>query len=52
MSYKIALRPKKAIQHASGIEKVIRDVAKRHRLPPSEYLVERLQAIKKESGVD
>ena len=52
MSSKIALRPKRAIQHASGIEKVIRDAAKRHRLPPSEYLVERLQAIKKESGVD
>lgn len=33
----IAMKPKKAIQHASGIEKAIRGIAKRHRQSPRAY---------------
>lgn len=43
----IALRPKKAVQHASGIEKAIREVAKKHRLTPSAYLEERFRDLTK-----
>jgi asparagine synthase (glutamine-hydrolysing) len=43
----IALRPKKAIQHASGIEKSIRDIAKDHGLSPSAYLQKRFRAVQK-----
>jgi len=50
MPPEIALRPKKAIQHASGVEKVIRDVAKRRQLSPSAYLEERFQAIKESAA--
>lgn len=42
----IALKPKKAIQHASGIEKAIRDIAKKHGLKPSAYLEQRFRLIK------
>ena len=42
----IAMRPKKAIHHASGIEKTIREIAKRHRLTPSTYLEERFRKVK------
>ena len=45
---RIAMRPKKAIQHASGIEKAIREIAKKHRLTPSTYLEDRLHNIKDE----
>lgn len=42
----IALRPKKAIQHASGIEEVIRRIAKKRGLTSSDYLEQRFRAIK------
>jgi len=44
----VALRPKKAIQHASGIEKSIRDIAKDHGLSPSVYLQKRFRAVQKD----
>jgi asparagine synthase (glutamine-hydrolysing) len=44
----IALRPKKAIQHASGVEKAIREIAKHNQLPPSAYLERRLAAMKRD----
>jgi asparagine synthetase B (glutamine-hydrolysing) len=46
----IAMRPKKAIQHASGVEKAIRGIAKRHGLSASSYLEQRLVTIKNEPG--
>lgn len=42
----IAMRPKRAIQHASGVEKAIRDIARKHGLTPSDYLEQRYQTIK------
>jgi asparagine synthase (glutamine-hydrolysing) len=45
----IAMRPKKAIQHASGVEKAIREIAKRHGLSASNYLKQRFMTIKNES---
>jgi len=42
----IAMRPKKAIQHASGVEKAIREISRKHRLSPSAYLEARLQTIR------
>jgi asparagine synthase (glutamine-hydrolysing) len=44
----IALRPKKAIQHASGVEKAVREIAKDHHLSASTYLERRLQMVKSE----
>jgi len=44
----IALRPKKAIQHASGLEKAIRDIAKKRGLMSSAYLEQRLRIMKSE----
>lgn len=44
----IALRPKKAVQHASGVEKAIREIAKDHGLSPSTYLAQRLQTLRNE----
>lgn len=44
----IALRPKKAIQHASGVEKAIREIAKHNQLPPSTYLEQRLRAMRRD----
>jgi len=46
-----AMRPKKAIQHASGVEKAIREIAKRHGLSASDYLEQRFETIKNESGI-
>jgi asparagine synthetase B (glutamine-hydrolysing) len=46
----IAMRPKKAIHHASGVEKAIREIAKRHGISASDYLQQRLMAIKNGSG--
>jgi asparagine synthase (glutamine-hydrolysing) len=46
----IAMSPKKAIQHASGVEKAIRQIANRHGLSASDYLQQRLMAIKNECG--
>ncbi len=42
----IALRPKKAIQHGSGIEKTIRTIARKHQQTPSSYLEQRLRRMK------
>ena len=42
----IALRPKKAIQHASGIEKAIREIARKHGLSTLDYLEDRFGALK------
>jgi asparagine synthase (glutamine-hydrolysing) len=44
----IAMRPKRAIQHASGVEKAIRDIAKTHRLSASDYLKRRFVMIMNE----
>jgi asparagine synthase (glutamine-hydrolysing) len=46
----IAMSPKKAIQHASGVEKAIRQIANRHGLSASDYLQQRLMTIKNECG--
>ena len=48
MPSEIALRPKKAIQHASGVEKMIRQIAKDHHVSPSTYLERRLQTVRNE----
>jgi len=45
-----AMRPKKAVQHTSGIEKAIREIAKKRRLSPSAYLAGRFQALRAVSG--
>jgi len=45
----VAMRPKKAIQHTSGIEKAIRQIAKKHGLAPSAYLAGRFQALRASS---
>jgi hypothetical protein len=45
----IAMKPKKAIQHASGVEMAIRAIAKGHGLSTSEYL-ERRYKMSRESG--
>jgi asparagine synthase (glutamine-hydrolysing) len=42
----IALKHKKAIQHASGVEKTIRTIARRHRRTPSSYLEESFRRMK------
>jgi asparagine synthase (glutamine-hydrolysing) len=42
----IAMRPKKAIQHASGVEEAIREIARKHGLTASDYLEQRYQTIK------
>jgi asparagine synthase (glutamine-hydrolysing) len=42
----IAMLRKRAIQHGSGIEKGIRDIAKKEHLTPSSYLESRFQSIK------
>lgn len=42
----ISLRPKKAIQYASGIERAIRDLAKENGQAPPAYLQSRLGALK------
>jgi asparagine synthase (glutamine-hydrolysing) len=44
----IALRPKKAIQHASGVEKTIREIAKKRGLTSSGYLEQRFRMMKSE----
>ena len=44
----IALRPKKAIQHASGVEKAIREIAKKRGVTASAFLEQRFQMIKSE----
>jgi len=44
----IAMRPKKAIQHASGVEEAIREIARKHGLTASDYLEQRFRAIKDE----
>jgi asparagine synthase (glutamine-hydrolysing) len=44
----IALRPKKAIQHASGVEKAIREIAKKRGLTSSAYLEQRFRMMKRE----
>jgi asparagine synthetase B (glutamine-hydrolysing) len=46
----IAMRPKKAIQHSSGIENAIREIAKRQGMSPSDYLEQRCQVIRNELG--
>jgi len=45
----VAMRPKKAIQHTSGIEKAIREIAKRHGLAHSAYLEGRFRTIRDKS---
>jgi len=45
-----AMKPKKAIQHASGVEKAVREIAKNHGLSASDYLEQRFAAIKNEPG--
>jgi hypothetical protein len=42
------MRPKKAIQHASGVEETIREIARKHGLTASDYLEQRYQTIKDE----
>jgi hypothetical protein len=44
------MRPKKAIQHASGVENAIREIAKKQGMSPSDYLEQRYQTIKNEFG--
>jgi asparagine synthetase B (glutamine-hydrolysing) len=44
----IALRSKKAIQHGSGIEKAIREIARKNHLSPSVYLEQRLHSMKRD----
>ena len=44
----IAMRSKKAIQHASGVEETIREIARKHGLTASDYLEQRYQTIKDE----
>jgi asparagine synthase (glutamine-hydrolysing) len=46
----IAMKPKKAIQYASGVEEVIREIAKKQGMSPSGYLEQRFQTIKNELG--
>jgi asparagine synthase (glutamine-hydrolysing) len=46
----IAMRPKKAIQHASGVEKAIREIARKQGMLPSDYLEQRCQVIRNEFG--
>jgi asparagine synthase (glutamine-hydrolysing) len=46
----IAMRPKKAIQHASGVEKAIREIAKTQGVSASNYLKQRSMTIRNESG--
>jgi asparagine synthase (glutamine-hydrolysing) len=46
----IAMRPKRAIQHASGIEEIIREIAKKQGMTPSRYLEQRFLRIKNEPG--
>jgi asparagine synthase (glutamine-hydrolysing) len=41
----VAMRPKKAIQHASGIEKAIRSIARKHERDASVYLKNRLRML-------
>jgi asparagine synthetase B (glutamine-hydrolysing) len=45
----IAMKPKKAIQHASGVEKAVREIAKKHGLSASDYLEQRFATVKNES---
>jgi asparagine synthase (glutamine-hydrolysing) len=44
----IAMRPKKAIQHTSGVENAIREIAKKQGMSPSNYLEQRCRIIRKE----
>jgi len=46
----IAMRPKKAIQHGSGVEEAIREIAKKQGLTPSHYLKQRFQTVRDEVG--
>jgi len=46
VSSALAMRPKRAIQHASGIEKAIRELAKRQGLPAQTFLENRLREIR------
>ena len=48
----VAMRPKRAIQYASGIEKAIRSIARRQQLDVSAYLRNRLRTLERdyESG--
>jgi asparagine synthetase B (glutamine-hydrolysing) len=44
----IAMRPKKAIQHTSGVENAIREIAKKQGMSPLNYLEQRCRIIRKE----
>jgi asparagine synthase (glutamine-hydrolysing) len=46
----IAMRPKKAIQHASGVENAIREIARKQGMLPSDYLEQRCQVIRNDFG--
>ena len=45
----VVMRPKKAIQHTSGIEKAIREIAKRHGSSPFAYLGGRFRTLRDKS---
>jgi asparagine synthetase B (glutamine-hydrolysing) len=42
----IAMQPKRAIQYASGVDKAIREIAKKHQLAPSTYLERKSQTLR------
>jgi asparagine synthase (glutamine-hydrolysing) len=44
----IAMRPKRAIQHTSGVENAIREIATKQGMSPSKYLEQRCRIIRKE----
>lgn len=46
----VAMRPKRAVQHASGIEKAIREVARMHGQAASAYLEGRFRILRKDLG--
>ena len=46
----IAMRPKKAIQHASGVENAIREIARKQGMLPADYLEQRWKVIRNEFG--
>jgi len=46
LSPAVAMRPKRAIQHTSGIEKAIRELAKKQGLPAQAFLENRLREIR------
>jgi hypothetical protein len=44
------MRPKKAIQHASGVENAIREIARKQGMLPADYLEQRWQVVRNEFG--